>query len=142
MSAATPAAPGPIIELAGLSMRFRHHSVLRDIELAVPRGQTLAVIGESGCGKTVLLKLMIGLLRPSKGYVRFDGRDLSKLGEAELNRTRLRFGFLFQMAALFDSLTIFDNVAFDAHRGRIEPSCRAASASASAWRGRWPSTRR
>src|SRR5262249_44951504 len=58
------------------------------------------------------LKLMIGLLRPTKGSVYFDGRDLSTLSDAELNRTRLRFGFLFQMAALFDSLTIFDNVAF------------------------------
>jgi phospholipid/cholesterol/gamma-HCH transport system ATP-binding protein len=69
-------------------------------------------VGESGCGKTVLLKLMIGLLRPTAGVVKFDGRDLAGLSEAELTRTRLRFGFLFQMAALFDSLTIFDNVAF------------------------------
>jgi phospholipid/cholesterol/gamma-HCH transport system ATP-binding protein len=102
----------PIIELAGLSLRFRHHPVLRDIDLQVHRGETLCVIGESGCGKTVLLKLIIGLLTPTKGSVRFDGRDLAALTEAELTRTRLRFGFLFQMAALFDSLTIFDNVAF------------------------------
>jgi phospholipid/cholesterol/gamma-HCH transport system ATP-binding protein len=102
----------PVIELANLSMRFRQHLVLRDISIAVPKGQTVCVIGESGCGKTVLLKLIIGLLRPARGYVRFDGRDLADLGEAELNRTRLRFGFLFQMAALFDSLTIYDNVAF------------------------------
>jgi len=93
-------------------MQFRQHMVLRDLHLEIPRGQTLAVIGESGCGKTVLLKLMIGLLRPSRGAVRFDGRDLATLSEYELNKTRLRFGFLFQMAALFDSLTIFDNVAF------------------------------
>jgi phospholipid/cholesterol/gamma-HCH transport system ATP-binding protein len=103
---------GPIIELSGLSMQFRQHAVLRGIDLRVARGQTLAVIGESGCGKTVLLKLIIGLLRPSRGVVRFDGRDLAGLSEFELNRARLRFGFLFQMAALFDSLTIFDNVAF------------------------------
>jgi phospholipid/cholesterol/gamma-HCH transport system ATP-binding protein len=103
---------GPIIELSSVSMQFRQHLVLRDLHLEVPRGQTLAVIGESGCGKTVLLKLMIGLLRPSRGAVRFDGRDLATLSEYELNKTRLRFGFLFQMAALFDSLTIFDNVAF------------------------------
>lgn len=103
---------GPIVELDKVSMRFRQQSVLRDVSLAIPRGQTVCVIGESGCGKTVLLKLVIGLLRPTRGTVRFDGRDLSDLGEAELSRTRLRFGFLFQMAALFDSLTIFDNVAF------------------------------
>jgi phospholipid/cholesterol/gamma-HCH transport system ATP-binding protein len=101
-----------VIALDGVSMRFRQQLVLRDLSLTVPRGQTLAVIGESGCGKTVLLKLMIGLLRPTEGIVRFDGRDLAKLKESELTRVRLRFGFLFQMAALFDSLSIFDNVAF------------------------------
>lgn len=102
----------PKIELSGLSMRFRQHAVLREINLAVPEGQTLCVIGESGCGKTVLLKLMIGLLRPTAGTVRFGGRDLAALTEADLSRLRIRFGFLFQMAALFDSLTIYDNVAF------------------------------
>ncbi len=112
MSASAATSDGPVIELERLSMRFRQHTVLRDLNLSVPRGQTLCVIGESGCGKTVLLKLMIALLRPTSGIVRFDGRDLSKLAEHELSRTRLRFGFLFQMAALFDSLTIFDNVAF------------------------------
>jgi phospholipid/cholesterol/gamma-HCH transport system ATP-binding protein len=112
--APVPARPegGPIIELSVQVMQFRQQMVLRDLLLEIPRGQTLAVIGESGCGKTVLLKLMIGLLRPSRGVVRFDGRDLATLSEYELNKTRLRFGFLFQMAALFDSLTIYDNVAF------------------------------
>ena len=105
-------AGAPVLEMTGLTMRFRQQVVLRDISLAVARGETVAVIGESGCGKTVLLKLLIGLLRPTKGLVRFLGRDLASLGEAELSRTRLRFGFLFQMAALFDSLTVFDNVAF------------------------------
>src|SRR4051812_30638198 len=103
---------GPIIELIGVSMRFRQQSVLRDLTLRIKQGETICVIGESGCGKTVLLKLMIGLLRPTRGVVKFDGRDLALLSEQELTRTRLRFGFLFQMAALFDSLTIFDNVAF------------------------------
>jgi phospholipid/cholesterol/gamma-HCH transport system ATP-binding protein len=111
MSAATPI-DRPVIELEGLTMRFRHIVVLRDIDIRVKRGETVCVVGESGCGKTVLLKLMIGLLKPSKGVVRFDGRDLAQLSEAELTRTRIRFGFLFQMAALFDSLTIYDNVAF------------------------------
>ena len=102
----------PIVELLGITMRFRQQTVLRDVTLKVVRGQTLCVIGESGCGKTVLLKLMIGLLQPTRGVVKFDGRDLAKLREDELNKVRLRFGFLFQMAALFDSLTIYDNVAF------------------------------
>lgn len=104
--------PSRLIELSGLSMQFRNQKVLRDIDLTIPRGQTLCVIGESGCGKTVLLKLIIGLLRPSEGVVRFDGLDINTLSAYELNRVRLRFGFLFQMAALFDSLSIYDNVAF------------------------------
>jgi len=69
------------------------------------------VIGESGCGKTVLLKLMIGLMRPTAGQVLFDGRNLANLSERELTEQRLRFGFLFQGAALFDSLTVYDNIA-------------------------------
>ncbi len=105
--------PGqPIIALEDVSVGFDTHSVLQDVSLAVRRGETLAVIGESGCGKTVLLKLMIGLLQPSRGQVLFDGRVLATLPETELTRERLRFGFLFQGAALFDSLTVFDNVAF------------------------------
>ena len=107
-----PAKGEPVIEITDLTMRFRSQTVLRDINLTVRRGETVCVIGESGCGKTVMLKLMIGLIRPTRGTVRFDGSDLSTLSESELSRVRLRFGFLFQMAALFDSLTIFDNVAF------------------------------
>ena len=103
---------GPILELEGVTMRFRQQTVLRDINLKIDRGQTVCIIGESGCGKTVMLKLMIGLLKPSRGVVRFDGRDLATLKEHEMVRVRLRFGFLFQSAALFDSLTIYDNVAF------------------------------
>ncbi|WP_422925958.1 ABC transporter ATP-binding protein [Singulisphaera sp. PoT] len=102
----------PIIELIGLTMRFRHQTVLRELTLRVKKGETLCIIGESGCGKTVLLKLMIGLLNPTIGTVKFDKRDLASLDEQEMTRMRLRFGFLFQMAALFDSLTIYDNVAF------------------------------
>ena len=106
-------APGaPVIELLEISMRFRQQDVLRKINLTIYRGETVAIIGESGCGKTVMLKLMIALLKPTQGIVKFDGRDMKTLGEHELSQTRLRFGFLFQMAALFDSLTIFDNVAF------------------------------
>jgi phospholipid/cholesterol/gamma-HCH transport system ATP-binding protein len=86
--------------------------VLRDICLDIRRGETLAVIGESGCGKTVLLKTIIGLLRPSDGEAAFDGRNLATLSEKSLTQERIRFGFLFQQAALFDSMTISQNVAF------------------------------
>ncbi len=102
----------PIIEVDSVSMRFGRQQVLREITLDIPPGQTLCIIGESGCGKTVLLKLVIGLLYPTEGRIRFDGHDLRKLDSFELNKVRLRFGFLFQMAALFDSLSVFDNVAF------------------------------
>jgi len=91
---------------------FASQQVLRGLTVTIPRGQTLAVIGESGCGKTVFLKLLIGLLKPTAGRVVFDGRDLAALDEKDLYRQRLRFGFLFQGAALFDSLSVFDNVAF------------------------------
>jgi phospholipid/cholesterol/gamma-HCH transport system ATP-binding protein len=95
-----------------LGVSFGTQDVLRDIDLSVPRGQTLAIIGESGCGKTVLLKTMIGLVRPTRGEMLFDGHDLESLSEKELTKQRIRFGFVFQNAALFDSLTIEQNVAF------------------------------
>jgi phospholipid/cholesterol/gamma-HCH transport system ATP-binding protein len=101
-----------LIELRDLSMRFRTQSVLRGINLTIHRGETVCIIGESGCGKTVMLKLIIGLLHPTEGGVWFDGMDVNRLGGKQLVKLRLRFGFLFQMAALFDSLTIYDNVAF------------------------------
>src|SRR5947209_6080583 len=104
--------PRPWLSLQQVSMRFGAQRVLHGIDLEVPRGQTLVVIGESGCGKTVLLKLLIGLLRPTVGRVLFDGKVLVDLPEAELTRQRLRFGFLFQNAALFDSLSVYENVVF------------------------------
>lgn len=111
-SSAPTAQHSPLIKLDGVSMTFASQRVLRDLTLHIQRGQTVVIIGESGCGKTVLLKLIIALLRPSAGQVRFDGRVLADLPDAELTRQRLRFGFLFQGAALFDSLSVFDNVAF------------------------------
>lgn len=108
---ATPEA-GPLISLQQVSMQFGPARILHAIDLDIRRGQTLAVIGESGCGKTVMLKLIIGLLRPTVGRVLFDGKEMVALPEKELTRQRLRIGFLFQGAALFDSLSVFDNVAF------------------------------
>lgn len=101
-----------LVRYEQVSMQFGPQPVLHDISLQLKRGHTTVVIGESGCGKTVLLKLMIGLLRPTRGRVLFDGQELAKLGDKELTRQRLRFGYLFQNAALFDSLNVFDNVAF------------------------------
>jgi phospholipid/cholesterol/gamma-HCH transport system ATP-binding protein len=102
----------PLIRLDAVGVDFARQRVLREIRLDIPRGQTLAVIGESGCGKTVLLKTIIGLLRPTSGGVYIEDRNLAELSERELTRQRIRFGFLFQQAALFDSMTIAQNVAF------------------------------
>ncbi len=103
---------GPLVEMRAVDIRFGRHLVLREIDVLIPRGQTLAVIGESGSGKTVMLKTIIGLIKPTRGDVRFDGKNLIDLSEYELARERTRFGFVFQGAALFDSMTIGQNVAF------------------------------
>jgi len=103
---------GSLMRLDDLSVRFGEQTVLRDISFEVPHGQTLAIIGESGCGKTVLLKTMIGLIKPTQGRVTFDNQDLSQLNERQLALQRLRYGFVFQNAALFDSMTVGQNVAF------------------------------
>lgn len=102
----------PLVSLERLSVCFGAQPVLRDIQLNVPCGQTLAIIGESGSGKTVLLKTIIGLIRPTEGRVTFDNQDLSRLNDRQLALQRLRFGFVFQNAALFDSMTVGQNVAF------------------------------
>ena len=102
----------PLVQLDAIGVDFGAEGVLRDINLHVGRGETLAIIGESGCGKTVLLKTIIALLRPTRGTVLFDGKDLTRLGERELTREQIRFGFLFQQAALFDSMTVAQNISF------------------------------
>jgi phospholipid/cholesterol/gamma-HCH transport system ATP-binding protein len=100
------------LETRDLSVQFGRQPVLRNIHLAIPKGQTLAVIGESGCGKTVLMKALIGLVRPTRGQALIDSRDLARLSDKELTRQRIRFGFVFQGAALFDSMTVEQNVGF------------------------------
>ncbi len=105
-----------LIRLRDLDVQFGQQPVLRNVNLEVSRGQTVAIIGESGCGKTVLLKTIIGLIRPSAGTVSLDGRDLVDLNPDELATARTRFGFVFQQAALFDSMTIGQNVAFPLRR--------------------------
>jgi phospholipid/cholesterol/gamma-HCH transport system ATP-binding protein len=110
--------PQPLFAFDRVGVAFGSQTVLRELSFAVPRGQTLAVIGESGCGKTVLLKLFIALLRPTVGKVLFEGKVLADLPDDQLLKQRLRMGFLFQGAALFDSLTVYDNVAFGMRSGR------------------------
>jgi phospholipid/cholesterol/gamma-HCH transport system ATP-binding protein len=112
MTSSPEAAAPPVLRVDGLSVRFGSQQVLRDISIDLDAGETLVVIGESGCGKTVLLKSMIGLVRPTSGDVLFEGRSLSRMNDRQLAHLRTRYGFVFQGAALFDSLTILDNVAF------------------------------
>lgn len=101
-----------MIELKHLYKTFNSRLVLRDLNLTVKDGESLVIIGRSGCGKSVLLKHIIGLLRPDSGNVVIDGLDITKLGTKDLNDIRRKFGMLFQGAALFDSLTVFENIAF------------------------------
>jgi len=102
----------PLIEFREVGARFGAHEVLRGVSFQIRRGESVAIIGESGCGKSVTLKLLMGLIRASAGDVLFDGRSHRQRSERELTRERLRFGFVFQQAALFDSLTVEENVAF------------------------------
>ena len=102
----------PMLEIDDVSVQFGSQPVLQHISLTIPAGETLVILGESGCGKTVLLKTLIGLVRPTRGEVRFEGQSLSRMTERQLATIRTRYGFVFQGAALFDSLTIADNIAF------------------------------
>ncbi|GHT22554.1 ABC transporter ATP-binding protein [Planctomycetales bacterium] len=102
----------PLISVKNLSMQFGNNPVLRDVSFSVEQGESVAIIGESGCGKTVLLKTLIGLHWQTSGQVLFDDYDLSGLSYLDLAKIRTRFGFVFQQAALFDSMTIEENVAF------------------------------
>ncbi len=101
-----------MIKLVEVTKSFNSQVVLNRLNLEVPEGEITAVIGPSGEGKSVLLKHMIGLLKPDSGQVFVDGEEITRLGREGLNRVREKFGMLFQNAALFDSMTVFENVAF------------------------------
>jgi phospholipid/cholesterol/gamma-HCH transport system ATP-binding protein len=101
-----------MIKLVNLHKMFGKQKVLDGIDLDIEAGKTTVIIGRSGGGKSVLLKHIIGLLRPDSGQILIDGIDISQMGDRELNEVRKKFGMLFQEAALFDSLTVGENVAF------------------------------
>lgn len=101
-----------MIQLVEVYKSFQGQEVLKGITLEIPKGQITAIIGRSGSGKTVLLKHLIGLIKPDRGQVLVDGVDIGTLRGRALDKLRERFGILFQGGALFDSLTVFDNVAF------------------------------
>jgi len=107
-----PASQDVAIRIRGLCKSFGSQQVLRGVDLDVQHGQVTVVIGLSGAGKSVLLKLILGLLRPDAGSVEIDGRDILTLGPGSMRRLRRHFGMVFQHGALFDSMTLFENVAF------------------------------
>lgn len=100
-----------IIEVRDLIKRFGPRTVLNGITFTVPRGKTTVIIGGSGCGKSTLLKQMVGYLKPDSGQILYDGVDIVPMDEDELDPVRRRFGILFQNGALFNSMTVGDNVA-------------------------------
>lgn len=100
------------INIIDVHKSFGGERVLSGVDLEIPRSKITVILGRSGIGKSVLLKHMIGLLRPDRGRVVIEGVDIFKLSRSELNDFRGRFGMLFQSAALFDSLNVFENVAF------------------------------
>jgi phospholipid/cholesterol/gamma-HCH transport system ATP-binding protein len=102
----------PILRLAGVSKRFDKTVVLDGVDLDIQTGKTTVIIGPSGCGKSVLLKHMVGLIRPDRGEVFFRGHDITGLNERQLLPIRRKMGFLFQGAALFDSMSVEQNVCF------------------------------
>ncbi|MFA6545059.1 MAG: ATP-binding cassette domain-containing protein, partial [Limisphaerales bacterium] len=107
-----------MIEVRQLCKRFGDQQVLDGVDLVIGKGESLVIIGRSGGGKSVLLKHLVGLSRPDSGQVLVDGQDIAHLNERELLGVRRKFGMLFQSAALFDSLTVEENIAFVLARER------------------------
>ena len=102
---------GPAVVFDQVFKAFGPHQVLRDVSFQVPAGQALCILGRSGTGKSVTLKLLIALLKPDRGSIWVDGDDISRLKPSGLSKVRRKMGFLFQDAALFDSLTLYENLA-------------------------------
>lgn len=121
-AAGQPASAPPMIEVIDLHKSFGDHKVLTGINLEVPAGSTLVILGGSGSGKTVLMKHMIGLLKPDSGKVIIDGEDIVPFGPQDLARVRRKFGMVFQAAALFDSMTVYENVSFPLREHRKDLS--------------------
>ncbi len=115
--------PSALIRTENLHKRFRDNHVLRGVNIAFPEGTTTVILGGSGSGKSVLMKHLIGLLKPDEGQVWVEGEELSALTGRPLTRLRAKFGMVFQSAALFDSMTVLDNVAFPLreHRKDLKP---------------------
>jgi phospholipid/cholesterol/gamma-HCH transport system ATP-binding protein len=107
-----------MIEARDLKLSFGPHVILDGVNLKIEKGESVAIIGRSGGGKSVLLKNLIGLLKPDAGEVIIDGEEISAMDERQLLRVRRKFGMLFQSAALFDSMTVAENIAFPLRRNQ------------------------
>jgi phospholipid/cholesterol/gamma-HCH transport system ATP-binding protein len=99
-----------MIEIKDVFKSFRDNQVLQGVDLTIKKGETMVIIGRSGCGKSVLLKLIMGLLKPDSGRILVNGDDVTSLNDKELSQLRQKFGMLFQASALFDSMTVDENV--------------------------------
>ena len=121
-----PQAPEAVISLRGVTKSFGSHTVLSDVTFDVPKGKTTAILGPSGTGKSVLLKNIIGLLRPDAGEIWVEGEQIVGMKDKDLYRIRRKFGVLFQDGALFGSMTLYDNIAFPLreHTGKGEREIR------------------
>ena len=108
-----------MIDIQALSKRFGKQVVLDGVDLRIDAGQSIVIIGQSGSGKSVLLKHLIRFMEPDSGRVLFNDQDLSLLNEKELGEIRRRFGMLFQSAALFDSMTVAENVGLGLSEARL-----------------------
>jgi phospholipid/cholesterol/gamma-HCH transport system ATP-binding protein len=109
---AAPAKGDPLIRYVHVKKRFGPKVIFSPLDLDVVRGETLTMMGASGSGKSVMLKMLIGLIRPDEGQILFDGSDIAKMGDEQLTEVRRRIAYLFQGAALFDSLDVGENVAY------------------------------
>lgn len=112
----------PIIEIKGLNKSFGQNHVLQDFDLNVYKGESLAVLGKSGSGKSVLIKCIVGLLKPDTGLIKVLDKNITELDHNELDEIRARIGFLFQSNALYDSMTIRENLEFPLRRHSVEKS--------------------
>lgn len=120
-----PAAQTAKVQLKGVKKRFGHKTVLDGVDLTIEKGQSLVVIGGSGTGKSVMIKCVLGILRADAGQVFVDGNDVTHLGGRSRDQMLRQFGMLFQGSALFDSLPVWENVAFGLIQGRGMPRRRA-----------------